>query len=165
MKCYHCHFIVTVIRLSVSVEVVDPWVFIWARLLTRGELPLVPLVANATPVLLLSTPAWSVGEVAVEDWGRMHLWEGFWVSSPGYQLLGGDEVHIRESKDRINKFEESIFTMRPVEKPGSMEKEGEGSFTLCVVLKEILCENLLNGVSIFCVETTISHGARSSSEM
>ena len=55
--------------------------------------------------------------------------------------------------------------MGPVEKPGSVEEQGEGSFALCVVLKEVLGENLLDGVGVFCVETTISHGAGSASEM
>ena len=54
---------------SVSVEVVYPWVLVGARLLAGCELPLVALVAHVTPVLLLSAPSGSVGEVAMEDGG------------------------------------------------------------------------------------------------
>jgi len=85
------------------------------------------------------------------------LGEGFGVSSPGYELLGGDEVNIGKSKNRVNKFKEPILAVGPVEKPGSMEEQWEGGFALCVVLKEILSKNLLNGVSVLCVETTVSH--------
>lgn len=58
---------------SVSIEVVNPWVFVGALLLAGCELPLVALVAQVTPALLLSAPSGSVGEVAVEDGGRVHL--------------------------------------------------------------------------------------------
>ena len=49
--------------------------------------------------------------------------------------------------------------MGTVEEPGSVEEEREGSFALGVVLQEVLGEDLLDGVSIFIVETTISHRA------
>ena len=71
--------------------------------------------------------------------------------------MGGYKVDIRESEDGVNEFQETVLTMGPVEKPGGVEEEREGGFTLCVMFKEILCENLLDGVGIFCVETSISH--------
>jgi len=150
---------------SVSVEVVDPGVSLGALLLAGGELPGVPLVAQVTPALLLATPAGPVGEVAVEDGGGVDLWEGFWVPSPGYQLLGGNKVNIGKSEDGVDKLEEPILTVLPVEEPGGVEEQGEGSLALCVVLQEVLGENLLDGVGIFCVETPISHGAGSASHI
>jgi len=129
---------------SVSVEVVHPGVALGTGLLTGGKLSLVAFVAEVTPAFLLSTPAWSVGEVAVEDRGGMDLGKGLRVSGPGYKLLGCYKIHIRESKDGIDELEETVFTMRSVEKPCSMEEKREGSFALCIVLQEVLCENLLD---------------------
>ena len=62
-----------VVGQSVSVEVVYPGVSLGARLLARGELSLITLVAQITSAFLFSTPAGSVGEVAVEDGGGMYL--------------------------------------------------------------------------------------------
>ena len=55
--------------------------------------------------------------------------------------------------------------MGPVEEPGGVEEEGEGSLALGVVLQEVLGEDLLDCVWLFSVETTVSHGAGASSEM
>ena len=95
----------------------------------------------------------------------LYLRQWFCVSCPGNQLLGGHEVNIWESKDGVNELEEAVLAVLPVEEPGSVEEEGEGGFALCVVLQEVLGEDLLDGVGILGVETTISHGAGSASEM
>ena len=55
--------------------------------------------------------------------------------------------------------------MGPVEEPGGVEEEGEGRLALGVVLQEVLGEDLLNGVRLLSIKTTISHGAGASSEM
>ena len=55
--------------------------------------------------------------------------------------------------------------MGPVEEPGGVKEEGEGRLALGVVLQEVLGEDLLDGVGLLSVETTVSHGAGPSSEM
>ena len=70
----HCLYIYTgQASILVSVEIVHPGVFLGAFLLTRGKLSHVSLMFQTTTVLLSSTSSRSVGEVAVEDWRRMHL--------------------------------------------------------------------------------------------
>ena len=49
--------------------------------------------------------------------------------------------------------------MGPVEEPGSVKEEREGSLGLGVVFQEVLSEDLLDGVGILFIEATISHGA------
>ena len=55
------------------------------------------------------------------------------------------------------------LAMRPVEEPSGVEEEWERSLALGVVFQEVLSEDLLDTVSILIVETSISHGAGSSS--
>ena len=49
--------------------------------------------------------------------------------------------------------------MVPVEEPGGVEEEWEGSLSLGVVLEEVLREDLLDGVGVLGVEAAVSHGA------
>ena len=88
--------------------------------------------------------------------------QGLWVTSPGDQLLGCDKVDVGQGKNGVNELEEALLAVSPVEEPGSVEEEGEGRLALGVVLQEVLGEDLLDGVSVLSVETTVSHGAGSS---
>ena len=93
-----------------------------------------------------------------------HPRERLRVTSPGDELLGRDEVDVGQGEDRVNELEEALLPVGPVEEPGSVEEEGEGGLALGVVLQEVLSEDLLDGVSVLIVETTVSHGARSTPE-
>jgi len=110
-----------------------------------------------TGVLLFATSGWPVTEIAAED-GRVFK-GGQWlrVFGPVDQLLAGDEVHVGQGKDGVQKLEESFLPVRPVEEPSRVEEEWEGGLCLCVVLKEVLGEDLLDGRHILIVETSISH--------
>jgi len=127
-----------------SVEVIDPGVLSRALLGAGGELPLVGLEGETALVLLAATPVGAVGEVAVEDGGRVNIGERLGVSGPGNEFLGGDEVDIRESQDGVDELEETVLTVITVEEPSSVEEEREGCLALGVVLKEILCEDFLD---------------------
>ena len=83
--------------------------------------------------------------------------QGLRVASPGNQLLGCDKVDVRQSKDRVNKLEESLFAVSSVEEPGRVEEERERRLALGVVLQEVLGEDLLDGVGILVVETAVRH--------
>ena len=85
--------------------------------------------------------------------------EGLWVASPGDQLLRGDEVDVGQGKNGVNELEEALLAVSPVEEPGRVEEEGEGSLALGVVLQEVLGEDLLDGVGVLGVETAVRHGA------
>ena len=85
--------------------------------------------------------------------------EGLWVASPGDQLLRGDEVDVGQGKNGVNELEEALLAVSPVEEPGCVEEEGEGSLALGVVLQEVLGEDLLDGVGVLGVEAAIRHGA------
>ena len=87
--------------------------------------------------------------------------QGLRVASPGNQLLGCDKVDVRQSKDRVNKLEESLFAVSSVEEPGRVEEERERRLALGVVLQEVLGEDLLDGVGVLGVEATVRHGAGS----
>jgi len=126
-----------------SVEVIDPGVLSRALLGAGGELPLVGLEGETALVLLAATPVGAVGEVAVEDGGRVNIRERLGVSGPGNEFLGGDEVDIRESQDGVDELEETILTVITVEEPSSVEEEREGCLALGVVLEEILGEDFL----------------------
>jgi len=115
--------------------------------------------------LLPATATRPVGEVAVEDWRRVNRGQGLWVTSPGDQLLGCDKVDVGQGKNGVNELEEALLAVSPVEEPGSVEEEGEGRLALGVVLQEVLGEDLLDGVSVLSVETTVSHGAGSSPDV
>ena len=54
--------------------------------------------------------------------------------------------------------------MGSVEEPGGVEEEWEGGLALGVMLQEVLGEDLLDGVGVLVVETTVSHGAGSTPE-
>jgi len=92
----------------------------------------------------------------------VNLRERFRVASPCDELLGRDKVDVRESKYRVQELEESLLAVGAVKEPSSVEEKREGSLRLGVVLKEVLGENLLDGVRVFVVETTISHGTGAS---
>ena len=59
--------------LLISIEVIHPWISLGAFLLTRGKLSDISFMLQTTTVLLSSASSRSVGEVAVEDWRRVHL--------------------------------------------------------------------------------------------
>ena len=88
-----------------------------------------------------------------------YIWQRLGVASPGDQFLRSDEVDVGEGEDRVDELEEAVLAMGPVEEPGGVEEEGEGRLALGVVLKEVLGEDLLDGVNILVVEASISHGA------
>jgi len=150
---------------SFAVEVVDPWVPIRTLLLTRGELTSISFMFQLACVLLTSTSAGSVGEVTVEDWRRMDLRQRFGITSPCNELLGRNEIDVGESQDGVYELQETILAMLPIEEPGSVEEKREGSLAFGVMFKEVLSEDLLDGVSIFGVETTVSHGTRAAPDV
>jgi len=150
---------------SITVQVVDPGIPLRALLLARGELPGVSFVTQIASALLFAAPTGSVGEVAVEDGGGMDLRQWLRVSGPGYQFLRCHKINIGKSEDGVDKLEEALLTMGPVEEPSGVEEQGERGFALGVVLQEVLGEDFLDGVGIFGVETTVSHGAGSSSDI
>jgi len=115
--------------------------------------------------LLPATAAWPVGEVAVEDWGRVNRRQRLRVAGPGDQLLGCDKVDVGQGKDGVNELEETLLAVGPVEEPGRVEEEGEGGLALGVVLQEVLGEDLLDGVGVFGVEATVRHGAGSAPDI
>ena len=108
-------------------------------------------------MFLLATRGWPVTEIAAED-GRV-LKGGQWlrVFGPVDQLLAGDEVHVGQGKDGVQKLEESFLSVWPAEEPGRVEEEWEGGLGLGVVLKEVLGEDLLDGGHILIIEASISH--------
>ena len=55
--------------------------------------------------------------------------------------------------------------MRPAEEPCRVEEERERCLGLGVVLEEVLGEDLLDGLSVFVVETAVSHGAGASADI
>ena len=93
-----------------------------------------------------------------------YIWQRLGVASPGDQFLRSDEVDVGEGEDRVDELEEAVLAVGPVEEPGGVEEEGEGRLALGVVLQEVLGEDLLDGVRLLGVETTVSHGARSTPE-
>ena len=88
-----------------------------------------------------------------------YIWQRLGVASPGDQLLGGDEVDVGQRQDRVDELEEAVLAVRPVEEPGRVEEEREGSLALGVVLQEVLGEDLLDGVRVLVVEAAVGHGA------
>ena len=95
-----------------------------------------------------------------DDYRRQRLW----VASPGDQLLGCNKVDIGQGKDGVDELEETLLAVSPVEEPGRVEEEGEGGLALGVVLQEVLGEDLLDGVGVLSVETSVRHGAGSAPE-
>ncbi len=87
------------------------------------------------------------------------------VSRPVDELLAGDEVDVWESQDGVKEVEESLAPVGAVEEPGGVEEEWEGSLGLCVVLEEVLREDLLNGSGVLVVETPVSHGAAATADI
>ena len=81
------------------------------------------------------------------------------MSCPIDQFLTGHKVDIGQSQDRVQKLEETFLAVRPLEEPGRVEEEGEGSFGFGVVLQKILRENLLDGGRVLFVVTAVGHGA------
>ena len=81
------------------------------------------------------------------------------MSCPIDQFLTGHKVDIGQSQDRVQKLEETFLAVRPLEEPGRVEEEGEGSFGFGVVLQKILGENLLDGGRVLFVVTAVGHGA------
>ena len=80
-----------------------------------------------------------------------------WMSDPIDQFLTSHKVDIGQSQDGVNELQEAVLTVGSVEEPGSVEEEREGRLALGVVLQEVLGENLLDGVRLLGVETTVSH--------
>ena len=90
--------------------------------------------------------------------GYHYIWQRLGVSGPGNEFLRGDEVDIRKGQDGVDELEEAILAVGSVEEPGGVEEEGEGGLALGVVFQEVLSEDLLDGVSVLVVETSVSHG-------
>ena len=67
-----------------------------------------------------------------------HLGQRLREPGPGNHLLRGDKVHVGQGQDGVDKLEEALLAVGPVEEPGRVEEEGEGGLGLGVVLQEVL---------------------------
>jgi hypothetical protein len=110
-----------------------------------------------TGVFLLATCGRSVTEVAAKDGRILNGRQRLRVLGPVDQLLAGDKVDVGQGKDGIQKLEESLLSVWPAEEPGRVEEERKGSLGLCVVVKEVLGEDFLDGGCVLIIETSISH--------
>lgn len=55
--------------------------------------------------------------------------------------------------------------MRSAEEPGGVEEEWERSLGFGVMVEEVLGEDLLDGLNVFVVEASVSHGTGSTTDV
>ena len=94
---------------------------------------------------------------------QTHVRERLGVSSPGDQLLRGDEINVGEGEDGVDELQEAVLAVGPVEEPGGVEEQWEGGLALGVMLQEVLGKDLLDGVGVLIVEAAVRHGAGAAS--
>jgi len=150
---------------ALSLQVVDPWVDGGASPLARRPLPLVRSELELALGLPPSASRRSVLEVAAEEAGAVDGVQGFREASVVDELLAGDEVDVRKGQDGVDELEEPLDAVGPVVEPGRVEEEGEGGLALGVVVQKVLRENLLDGIGLLGVETSVSHGATSTAHV
>ena len=67
--------------------------------------------------------------------------------------------------DIINELEKSFLSVRPIEEPSRMEEQRKRSLFLSIIIQKVLSKDLLDGIHIFFIVTTISHGTRPSTNI